>query len=76
MIKNSYTCICCRKNKIKLLEGIYWENGAVEKISFGYGSRNDSRCFYLAICDDCIERAEKDGLVIDTEVFKNVIKKG
>ena len=60
------TCICCGLNKITPFyhEGINpveqdtrccWSGGAVQKISFGYGSKFDLDSFFIAICDNCIE---------------------
>ena len=39
-------------------------------MTFGYGSRNDLCSFYIAICDDCIEQLEKDGLAIDVKTLR------
>ena len=79
------TCICCKSKLIKplevmgLAEGMVkateqeqgcWDDGTVQKISFGYGSKNDGRSFYIAICDDCILQLEKDGLVTDFEKLR------
>ena len=78
----SRICACCKITEIKPLEDLglsegyiksteqeqgCWAGGTVEKISFGYGSRNDNSCFYVAICDDCIERLEKDGLATNVK---------
>lgn len=71
-----YTCICCKKAIIKLdsdfqlpspleQENAIWKNGTVSKISFGYGSKNDTESFYIAICDDCILAAKKHGYAIN-----------
>lgn len=80
----SRICVCCRTKEIKPLEGLFdgqikvtaqeqgcWNDGTVEKITFGYGSRHDMRSFYIAICDDCVELFEKDGLIIDIETLRN-----
>lgn len=82
LVKNR-VCICCKKNELKpfmsLSEGFIkpseqntgnWDGGTVELISFGYGSRNDLSRFFIAICDDCIEQLESEGLATD---FKKVI---
>lgn len=67
------TCICCKSNKVQILESFYvphpleqnkgcWDNGTVEKISFGYGSKLDTERFYIAICDECMEGLVTEGL--------------
>ena len=76
-IKN-HVCICCKEKEIKPLEGYglsegmidernqeqgVWNGGTVEKISFGFGSKHDCNAFYVAICDDCIEKLAKEGIV-------------
>jgi hypothetical protein len=73
-------CICCKKKKVNPVEGMgledgsirsteqetgCWDDGTVEKISFGYGSRQNMRSFYVAVCDDCVDELEKDGLAVD-----------
>ena len=78
-------CACCKTNEIKPLEGMglsegkikateqeqgCWNDGTVEKISFGYGSKYDMRSFYIAICDNCIDELEKDGLVVDVKKLR------
>ena len=89
LIKN-HICICCKTKEIKPLEGWSladgyvkaseqeqgsWDDGTVEKISFGYGSKHDMRCFYIAMCDDCAEQLEKDGLIIDVKTIRKEEKK-
>lgn len=81
----SRICVCCKKKEIKPLEGMglaegqikateqeqgCWNDGTVEKITFGYGSRHDMRGFYVAICDDCIEQLEKEGLIVDIKSLR------
>ena len=70
----NYTCICCKK---AILEPIWdlppateqhqgiWRDGTVSLVSFGFGSRRDMESFFVAICDDCIEEAEKLGIVVN-----------
>lgn len=80
----SRICVCCKKKEIKPLEqtGLAdgnikatkqeqgcWVGGTVSKISFGYGSIHDMRSFYVAICDECIEQLEKDGLIVDLKLL-------
>lgn len=84
------TCICCKQKEVKPLEGMglaegsiksteqeqgCWNDGTVEKVTFGYGSRHDMRSFYVAICDDCIEQLEKDGLIVDIKTLRKEEKK-
>lgn len=86
LIKNM-TCICCRKNEVKPLAGTgladgyinpeeqergCWDDGTVEKVTFGYGSKHDMRTFYVAICDDCLSDLEANNLVTDlSKIQKN-----
>lgn len=82
---NNMTCVCCRKNEVKPLAGTgladgyvnfteqekgCWDDGTVEKVSFGYGSKHDMRTFYIAICDDCLSDLEANNLVIDLSELK------
>lgn len=70
-----FICISCKTNEIKQLDSGYvkvtelgngmWSDGTVERISFGYGSKNDCKSFYIAICDDCINQLEKDGFAVN-----------
>lgn len=81
----SLFCICCKTKEINPIEGMglseghikateqeqgCWKDGTVNKIEFGYGSRNDLRKFYIAICDDCIEQLEKEGLAVDAKKLR------
>ena len=84
-------CICCKKNVVKPLEGIFgfsfestspldqhddcWSNGAVELIHFGYGSSRDTNSFFIAICDDCITQLEKEGLATNYKTLMREINK-
>lgn len=47
-----------------------WDDGVIEKINFGYGSRHDSESFYIAICDDCISDLEKKGLAVNLKQIR------
>jgi hypothetical protein len=81
----SRICVCCKTKEIKPLEGEVikvtqqeqgcWNDGTVEKITFGYGSKHDMRSFYVAICDDCIEQLEKDGLIVDIKSLRKEERK-
>ena len=79
LIKN-HICICCKTKEIKPLENMgladgyikaseqdtgCWDNGTVQKIAFGYGSRYDMGYFFIAVCDDCMDKLIEDGLAID-----------
>ncbi len=73
-------CVCCRNKEIKPIEGMglsegyikateqekgCWGDGTVERVTFGFGSRYDTRSYYIAICDDCVQQLEKDGLIVN-----------
>ena len=80
-----HICICCKKNKITPLcsditklseqEKGMWNNGTVEKISFGYGSIKDTNAYIISICDECIENLEKGGLSMNIRTLKSEEKK-
>ena len=81
----NHTCAICESKTIKPIEGKHtnplkleagmWDNGVVEKISFGYGSKHDTTSYYIAICDDCIDRLEKQGLAVKTkDISKKIYK--
>ncbi|HWJ26714.1 MAG TPA: hypothetical protein VNS32_09230 [Flavisolibacter sp.] len=70
-----YTCIACKKATIQLdreyplpaplqQEDGCWKNGSVASVYFGYGSKNDGESFYVAICDQCIVEAQKQGYAV------------
>lgn len=77
-MNKSIKCICCNQ-KIKLLEKLHdkenleqnmWNDGCVDTIMPGYGSRYDMTLFYIGICDDCIEKKLKEKvLVIKREYY-------
>lgn len=74
MKTNNLKCICCGTN-VQLLdlgcesdsppEHGMWEDGMVDKVTAGYGSKFDCDRFLIAMCDSCIEEKVKD----DTLVF-------
>lgn len=83
------TCICCKINIIKPVDGMSldygsveplkqeigpWEGGDVCRIDLGYGSRFDMSSYYIGLCDDCIEKLENEGLIEDVDVLKIKIK--
>lgn len=69
-----YTCCVCKKEKIKPMhpESINplkqecgaWLNGAIDKISVGYGSIHDMSSFYIAICDKCLTDLHDKGVIV------------
>jgi len=67
-----FKCICCEKEIESIwFDGVEaenpeqgaWNNGVVEKIHMGYGSRFDEDIYVFGICDDCIEEKHKKGLI-------------
>ena len=67
-----YNCICCGKKipniskAIKIDEDVsrsMWNNGSVDKIITGYGSRFDGDVYFFGICDDCIEKKKDEGII-------------
>ena len=81
---SSHLCICCKQNKIERLgpggghplkqEELGWNNGTVEKVNFGWGSNRDMESFYVAICDSCITKLEKEGMAINLDGVKNKLR--
>lgn len=41
-----------------------WYGGVIQKVSAGYGSKNDGDVFYIGICDNCIKDNYKNGRLI------------
>lgn len=78
-------CIVCRKNTIKDLgispwinplqqqRGI-WEDGIVEVVTPGYGSKYDLSSLLIAICDDCLEERINDGIIENTKQIEKQIQ--
>jgi len=69
-----FKCIVCG-NPVKILDlgGYYnaedliqnmWEGGTVDKLYMPYGSRFDGNVYLFGLCDDCIEKKHKDGIII------------
>lgn len=77
------TCCKCEKEIIKPLypektkpleqECGWWEDGTVEKISFGYGSLYDTQSYYISICDDCLTKLRYRGLATSMEDIEKQI---
>lgn len=42
-----------------------WNDGIVQIIDAGYGSRYDTTKFVIAICDDCIKNKLQDGTLLN-----------
>lgn len=81
IIPIEFACICCKENVIMAISNNYdiekleqgsWDGGTVLMISPGYGSNHDLSAYYGAICDDCIEKFEKSGIILDV---KKLVKK-
>ena len=78
-VSNRTCCVCKEKviSKVNeksihplLQEQGMWADGAVEKITFGYGSKHDMDSFYIAVCDDCIDELKESGLATDFRELK------
>lgn len=79
--KKSYTCAICKTAEINPafdnieinnidLNNNCWNNGTIDKISFGFGSVHDMDEYYIAICDDCLEKLKQEDLAIDVKNYK------
>jgi uncharacterized membrane protein len=58
-----YNCVVCDNVINEIDYGIdakdenrMWNEGVVEKITAGFGSKFDLDSFLIAICDECIEK--------------------
>jgi hypothetical protein len=68
-------CVCCNKSMepvekmlfaLDALEQSSWKDGTVTLVKFGYGSRlHDGSAYYAAFCDECMQNAIEQGIVID-----------
>jgi hypothetical protein len=47
-------------------ENRMWNDGIVANISAGYGSTLDGNMYVIAICDECIKKKEKEGIIAYT----------
>lgn len=80
IVTNRVCCICKNKVITKMNDNIHplkqeqgmWNDGVVEKITFGYGSKHDMNSYYIAICDNCIDELENDGLATNLKVVKKM----
>jgi len=79
------TCCVCQEKVIKSIRGEYldplrqesgmWDDGVVEKITFGFGSRqHDMESFYIAMCDDCMTDLLKKGLATNVKEIRTSIR--
>jgi len=83
---NHFFCICCSKPIRKLykessylkvsIESDAYNDGMVDSISGGYGSNHDTDVFFVAICNDCTNKAIKDGRLVYkyNYMFSNINK--
>lgn len=76
----NFKCIICEKEIESLWfdslsaenpEQGAWEGGVVEIFQMPYGSRFDTETFVIGICDDCIEKKYKEG-IIGKKINKNI----
>ena len=65
-------CICCRKEVERAdyqdprpVINDNYHHGMVGVIDAGYGSKHDTSCFIIGICDDCAYQCIKDGRLIE-----------
>ncbi len=69
-----FFCICCGEpttsigygpdevtDKEYTLESAMYRKSVVDTISAGYGSTHDGDVYYISVCDDCADKALKDG---------------
>ena len=80
----SHICICCKKKKIEPFYGTppilqqedgTWKGGTVALISFGFGSIRDMERYYIAICDDCIDIATRNGTATNYDRLADICHK-
>jgi hypothetical protein len=77
-----YTRICCKVNKIEPLydkpnaleqqQGM-WHHGVLISATCGYGSRHDMDTYFMAVCDDCIDKLEQDEMIINRRELSDKI---
>ena len=68
-----FKCIVCDKSIKPLDLGDYdtedfvqnmWDGGTVDKLYMPYGSRFDSNVYIFGLCDDCVEKKHKEGIIL------------
>lgn len=72
-------CICCGKELStdhdageeheSIVNRFCWNNGSVDYIYCGYGSRYDGSAFIFGICDDCIQERVEHGEILYHKEF-------
>lgn len=77
-------CVCKTKviepigpetlNPLKQEQGM-WNDGVVEKITFGYGSSNDMSSYYIAMCDNCLNDLEEKGFATNLRSISSEMRK-
>jgi len=68
----SLNCIVCgseieisnRDTESHKFEELVWDHGVVEKMYGNYGSVYDGDVFYIALCDDCINKKKEQGSIL------------
>ena len=45
-------------------EELCWDHGVIEKMYANYGSIHDGDIFYVALCDDCIDKKKEQGRIL------------
>jgi len=67
-----FKCIICEKEiesiwfesiKAENPESGAWAGGVVEKLYMPYGSKFDGELFVFGLCDQCIEKKYKEGII-------------
>jgi len=64
-------CICCEKDITPVLlddddcpaDIGNWSRASVDRLTCGFGSIHDMSIFIIGICDDCLTKKHKDGVV-------------
>jgi len=57
------------QNKKSTPPSSMWDDGVVDDISVGYGSKYDGDILLIAICDDCIDKKLKDNSIIMSDNY-------
>lgn len=80
-LTSNYKCVICKEKilhpfsafgeppHIEVLEQNrgWWESGTVSRISFGYGSELDGKSYFIAVCDNCMEKAVEQKIAVDIQ---------
>jgi hypothetical protein len=83
----SYKCICCgfeiKPVQPELFDKMnseinhwMWDGGVVTRINMPYGSSLDGDSYFIAICDNCVEKLHKEGkaLYIEDYISNKIFK--